>query len=144
MPTQAERLLGYRRVLEARSQDVTADRLRVLAVDDIRPVRLWTARRPPTPPDALDQLARDTDHSVRWNALLNVNLPESSLWWLSDREAGKFGNRWFLERQRVVHHPNASEALRAELIAVGACSCPRPCGRSAFAQKPAQTTGPRA
>ena len=135
--TQAERLLGYRRVLEARSPDVTADRLRLLALDEIRPVRLWTARSPLAPPDALDCLARDDDASVRWNALLNPNLPDSAMRWMAEHEAAEAGARSFLYRQRIVHHPNLSPALRAELVAAGACSCPKPCGRSAYARQPA-------
>lgn len=30
-------------------------------------------------------------------------------------------------RRLVVHHPGASAALRAELLAEGACGCPRKC-----------------
>ncbi|MEV0748362.1 hypothetical protein OG778_17585 [Streptomyces sp. NBC_00184] len=119
---------------------MTAERLRSLAVDEIRPVRLWTARSPLTPPDALDRLARDMDSSVQWNALINPNLPDTALRWLADLEAKKAGTRWFILRERIVHHPNASEALRAELVAVGACSCPRPCGRSVYARHASTVT----
>lgn len=133
--TQAERLSGYRRVLEARSPDVTVERLRLLAVDEIRPVRLWTARSLLTPPDALDLLARDEDSSVQWNALINPHLPESALRWLADLEAERAGSRWFLLRQRIVHHPNACESLRSELVAAGACSCPGLCGRHVYARQ---------
>ncbi|MFE9483758.1 hypothetical protein ACFYNM_34850 [Streptomyces spororaveus] len=111
---------------------MTAERLRSLAVDEIRPVRLWTARSPLAPPDALDRLARDVDASVQWNALINPNLPDTALRWLADLEAKRAGTRWFILRQRIVHHPNASEALRAELVALGACSCPRLCGRHVY------------
>ncbi|WP_328551128.1 hypothetical protein [Streptomyces sp. NBC_00358] len=114
---------------------MTAERLRSLAVDEIRPVRLWTARSPLAPPDALDRLARDEDSSVQWNALINPNLPDTVLRWLADLEAKKAGTRWFILRERIVHHPNASEALRAELVAVGACSCPQPRGRNACARQ---------
>jgi hypothetical protein len=114
---------------------VSADRLRSLAVDEIRPVRLWTARSPLTPPDALDRLARDEDSSVQWNALINPNLPDTGLRWLADLEAEKAGARWFILRERIVHHPNASEPLRAELVAAGACSCPQPCGRNVYGRQ---------
>ncbi|MFI0942743.1 hypothetical protein [Streptomyces sp. NPDC021020] len=133
--TQAERLSGYVRVLEARSPDASPERFRSLAVDEIRPVRLWTARSPLTPPDALDQLARDEDQSVQWNALINPNLPDTALRWLADLEAEEAGTRWFTLRERIVHHPRASAALRAELVAAGACSCPRPCGRNVYARQ---------
>ncbi|MBR7833800.1 hypothetical protein KDL01_11020 [Actinospica durhamensis] len=134
--TRAERLSGYRRVLEARSPQTSVDRLRVLATDEVRPVRLWTARNPATPADALDRLARDCDASVRWNALVNPLLPDEALSWMAEREEGEHGSRWFHERSLIVHHPNASEGLRAELIAAGACRCPEWCsGRSTFAAR---------
>jgi hypothetical protein len=130
---RVDRLLGYQRVLDARRVEASADRLRELASDEIRPVRLWTARNRLAPPDALDRLARDEDSSVRWNALLNPHLPDAALRWLAEHEMREAGTRWFIYRERIVHHPNTSDALRAELLAVGACSCPRPCGRSAYA-----------
>ena len=115
---------------------MSVERLRSLAVDEVRPVRLWAARSPLAPPDALDLLARDVDSWVRWNALVNPNLPDTGLRWLADLEAKTAGTRWFLLRSLIVHHPNASEALRAELVAVGACDCPRPCGRNVYARQP--------
>ncbi|WP_426513264.1 hypothetical protein ACPPVO_23165 [Dactylosporangium sp. McL0621] len=57
-------MAGYRRVLEARSSRTTTERLRQLADDPIRPVRLWAARNPRTPPDALDRLLQDPDSWV--------------------------------------------------------------------------------
>jgi hypothetical protein len=70
-----ERWLGYLRVLEARDANTTHDRLRELAHDVIRPVRLWTARNPNTPPDALIILSTDPDETVRWNVLMNRSAP---------------------------------------------------------------------
>jgi hypothetical protein len=127
-----ERLLGYRRVLEARNPDTSAERLSVLAIDEIRPVRLWVARNRETPPAALVGLAQDEDSSVQWNALLNPNLPDSALRWLVQQEAEKSDGRWFLNRRLVVHHPNVSDELREQLITAGACECPRLCGRYAY------------
>ncbi|GAA3990539.1 hypothetical protein GCM10022247_06640 [Allokutzneria multivorans] len=127
-----DRLQGYRRVLEAREPDTSAERLGVLALDEIRPVRLWTARNPATPPTALAGLAEDEDDTVRWNALLNPNLPDAALRSLAQREEAESGGRSFIVRCLVVHHPNASAELRDQLVAAGACECPRPCGRYAF------------
>lgn len=134
--SSAERLLGYRRVLEARNPDTSADRLGVLAIDEIRPVRLWVARNRVTPPAALARLAEDEDSSVQWNALLNSNLPDSALRSLAQQEAEKSGGRWFLRRRLIVHHPNVSDELREQLITAGACECPRLCGRYAYQTVP--------
>ena len=121
-------MLAYLRVLEARNPETSAERLRTLAGDEVRPVRLWVARNPHTPPDVLDALIRDEDSSVLWNALLHPKTPDAALRWLSERETASDGRRHFLYRQKVVHHPNASIKLRAELIAMGACACPQWCG----------------
>jgi hypothetical protein len=134
-------MLAYRRVLEARDLNTSADRLRALAADEVRPVRLWVARNPLTPPDALGALARDEDSSVRWNALLHPETPDDALRWLSEREAARSGTKWFLVRQLVVHHPNASAELRADLAAIGACVCPQPCGRYAYDASALQRRG---
>ena len=130
--SRAERILAYRRVLEARSAETSTDRLRALALDEVRPVRLWVARNPHTPPDALGHLARDEDSSVRWNVLLHPETPDTALRWLSEREADSYGTKTFIDRRLIVHHPNASKALRAELVAIGAFECPRPCSRYAY------------
>jgi hypothetical protein len=134
----AERLLGYRRVLETRNPDTPAERLNVLAIDEIRPVRLWVARNRATPPAALARLAQDEDYSVQWNALLNPNLPDSALRSLAQQEAEESNGRWFISRRLIVHHPNVSDELREQLVAVGACECPRPCGRYAYQVPPPQ------
>lgn len=123
-------MLAYGRVLEARSAECSVDRLRALAADEVRPVRLWVARNPCAPPDALSALARDVDSTVRWNALLHPRTPGDALRWLSDHEADTDGTRSFVVRRLVVHHPNASTQLRAELFAIGACACPGFCGRA--------------
>jgi hypothetical protein len=127
-----ERLSGYRRVLEARNPDTSAERLSVLAVDEIRPVRLWVARNSAAPPAALARLAEDEDSWVQWNALLNLNLPDSALRSLAQQESEKFGGEWFHIRRLVVHHPNVSDELREQLITAGACVCPRLCGLRAY------------
>ncbi|WP_412538916.1 hypothetical protein R8Z50_24050 [Longispora sp. K20-0274] len=117
----AERLAGRLRVVEARADTTSAARLRSLATDEIRPVRVWVARNDNTPPDALDLLARDPDEIVRWYALLHPRTPSSALEWLADEENRRYGGRWFLVRDRVVHHPNAPEPLRRSLLRAGAC-----------------------
>ena len=124
-----ERRLGYLRVLEARSATTTTERLRTLAGDEIRPVRLWTARNWNTPPDALDALARDTDSTVRWNALLNPRTTAHTLDWIALREATEAPAGLFIERGHIVHHPNTPADLRRDLLAAGACrTCPdHPC-----------------
>ncbi|WP_083971406.1 hypothetical protein [Actinoplanes awajinensis] len=75
MRTAAEREPGLLRVYEARSAETTVQRLRELAVDPIRAVRLWVARNANTPPDALGLLLQDADHSVRTNALRHPRTP---------------------------------------------------------------------
>jgi hypothetical protein len=117
--------LGYLRVLEARSETTAISRLRVLAGDDIRPVRLWTARNRNAPPDALDRLSRDEDHSVRWNALLHRGLPAGALEAMAAAEAAVHGSRWLIARAHIVHHPNVPTTLRQQLLDAGACrTCP--------------------
>jgi hypothetical protein len=116
-------------VLEARSAVTSTDRLRELAADDVRPVRLWTARNENTPADALDRLTQDEDPWVRWNALLHRKTPGSALERLAEIEAAEWGNDWFLARGVIVHHPNTPSALRRQLLDAGACrNCPdHPC-----------------
>lgn len=130
--TRDEWMRVYRRVLETRSADVAEDRLRALAGDQVLTVRIWTARSRRTPADALALLAEDPDHTVRHNALLNPNTPDSALRSLAGREARQSGSWSFSHRAVIVHHPNVSEGLRAELVAAGACSCPKRCGQWAF------------
>jgi hypothetical protein len=117
-----ERWLGYLRVLEARDATTSRDRLRELARDIIRPVRLWTARNPRTPPDALIILSADTDSTVRWNVLLNRSTPLQALQAMADGEATNAPAGWFIVRHKVAHHPNTSAQLRAQLLTVGACN----------------------
>jgi hypothetical protein len=116
-----ERWLGYLRVLEARDATTSHDRLRELAHDIIRPVRLWTARNPNTPPDALIILSADTDSTVQWNVLLNRSTPLQALQAMADGEATDAPAGWFIVRHKVAHHPNASAELRAQLFTAGAC-----------------------
>jgi hypothetical protein len=66
--TRAERMLGCRRVCEARDPATTSHRLRELAGDDIRPVRYWVAVNVHTPRDALERLARDeAETKIDWS-----------------------------------------------------------------------------
>ncbi|MEV6522721.1 hypothetical protein AB0M43_12315 [Longispora sp. NPDC051575] len=118
----AERTAGLARVVEARAATTAEDRLRALAGDEVRPVRLWTARNLGTPPDALDLLTRDPDEIVRWNALLNPRTPAPALERLAEEENRRYGGRWFLFRDNVVHHPNTPEPLRESLYRAGACA----------------------
>jgi hypothetical protein len=103
-----ERWLGYLHVLEARDVKASPDRLRELARDIIRPVRLWTARNPNTPPDSLIILSADTDSTVKWNVLLNRSTPPQALHAMADQEAASAPAGWFIIRHKVVHHPNTS------------------------------------
>jgi hypothetical protein len=127
VPQYSVRMAGYRRVLEARSSETIPERLRRLADDPIRPVRLWVARNPKTPPDALDRLLHDSDSWVQWNALLHPDIPGTALEHLADEEAAKYGSRTFHHRSLIVHHPNASAQLRHHLMHQGACRCPDWC-----------------
>lgn len=135
MRSYAERTQGYRRVLEARASDTSPERLRLLAADEVRPVRLWVARNRNTPPDALDVLSRDEDPAVRWNVLLNPHLPEPSLERMAELEAADSKSN--IVRNRVVHHPNATATLRARLLEAGACTrCPDWCDGWLVYQQP--------
>ncbi len=110
-------MAGYRRALEARSIRTPAARLRELAVDEIRPVRVWTARNHNTPPDALDSLADDGDEIVRWNALLNGRMPATAL----ARVARDRHRRRYVVRRLIAHHGNTPGELRRELREDGVC-----------------------
>jgi hypothetical protein len=121
-------MAGYRRVLEARSTTTSAARLRSLARDEIRPVRLWTARNHNAPPDALDLLTQDSDRQVQWNALRHTRTPAQALERMAREEAVKSGDRWFIDRQLIAHHPNAPEPLRQSLFQAGVCrDCSKTC-----------------
>jgi hypothetical protein len=120
--SEAERIGGYHRVLEARSPDVTGGRLRELAHDDIRPVRLWTARSRRCPGDALVALAHDEDSSVSWNALHNAAMPEAGLRYLCELEAERDRQDRtpsFIVRARVLAHPNTPPQLAKQLRELG-------------------------
>jgi hypothetical protein len=126
--SQAERLAGYRRVLEARSPDVTEQRLRELAHDEIRPVRLWTARSSRCPGDALVALAHDEDSTVRWNALHNAAMPAAGLRYLCEWEAERDREGripFFIVRARVLAHPNTPTQLAEQLRELGVVAEPR-------------------
>ncbi|MDX3536497.1 hypothetical protein PV721_19360 [Streptomyces sp. MB09-01] len=129
-----ERMLGYARVKEARDPNVSAERLHELAADDIIPVRLYTAPSFAAPPAVLLRLASDEEESVRWCVLLNPEADEPVLRRLAEREraesAGHPAAPRFAVRSLIVHHPNASSALHAELLAEGACGCG--CGCPAY------------
>ncbi|WP_181697075.1 hypothetical protein [Nocardia sp. GTS18] len=130
--SRAERSGGYRRVLETREPETLPDRLRELAVDTVRPVRLWTARNPNTPPDALALLVIDQDEHVRWNAILDPGVPTDALRPAAELEARMYGDASILFRELVAHHPNVSDELRAELIEAGTCRRPRRCPKPWF------------
>ncbi|GIE78501.1 hypothetical protein Aph02nite_44510 [Actinoplanes philippinensis] len=119
----AERELGLLRVNEARSIDTTEQRLRELATDPIRPVRLWTARNPNTPPNAVAILLQDADRGVRNEALYHLRAPAAALEVLARREAeaAELPNATTHKRHVVAHHPNTPLPLRDELIAAGVC-----------------------
>ncbi|WP_327308286.1 hypothetical protein OG730_36570 [Streptomyces sp. NBC_01298] len=128
----AERMLGYARVKEARDPGVTAERLREFAGDDIVPVRLYTAQSLAAPSDVLLLLARDEEACVRSSVLLNPAADEPVLRAMAEAERAASPRRFwrrpdFSVRRLVVHHPGATPALRAELLAEGACGCPRKC-----------------
>lgn len=134
----AERKLGLLSANEARSTDTTEQRLRELATDPIRAVRLWTARNPNTPPDALALLLQDTDVSVQDNALRHPRTPAAALELLARQEAeeaesAQLPNRT-AKRGLVAHHPNTPPQLRDQLIAAGVCrACPeRPCDTAEY------------
>jgi hypothetical protein len=131
----AEHKLGLLRVNEARSTDTTEQRLRELATDPIRPVRVWTARNPKTPPDAVATLLQDADCSVRNEALYHLRTPAAALELLArqeaeEAEAAHLPNATTHKRHVVAHHPNTPPQLRDELIAAGVCPG-RLCGMAA-------------
>lgn len=111
-------MAGYARVKEARSCATTPERLRVLAADEVYPVRVYAAGNPHTPPDALDAIAREGDRYLRWVVVLNRSAPESALRLMIAVEAGS--------DSKLVHHPNAPEELRARVID-GKPGCPPGC-----------------
>lgn len=118
--TRAEWMAGYLRVLEARDARTSSKRLAVLATDEIRAVRVWTARHRRCPATSLDALARDYDVLVRWNALSNVAMPEGALRYLAEVEAAEYearnlDARYAVIRVRVLRHPNAGRNLKREL-----------------------------
>ncbi len=114
------RYQGYQRVKEARRPDVGAQRLRELARDPVRPVRLLVAQHPATPPDALTGLLADPDEQVVWSALLNRATPAEAL-------AAHAAGASELELSLMAHHPNAPRHLR------DGCLCPEFCvGASMF------------
>jgi hypothetical protein len=116
----ARRYAGYQRVKEARDADVSPERLRVLAADPVRPVRLAVAKHPATPPDALTTLLSDVDDQVSWAALLHRSVPTEAL-------TARFETGDESARALIAHHPNAPRDLR------GRCFCPDFCfGASAF------------
>jgi hypothetical protein len=125
--TRAERMLGYRRVCEARDPATTPDRLRELAGDDIRPVRYRVAVNVHTPRDALERLARDEDDHVRGCVIHNLNFPDMVMRWRASGGQMPPAARLSLFLHKVMHHPRVPEALRADARAAGHCpdSCPR-------------------
>ncbi|MFI0410571.1 hypothetical protein [Actinomadura sp. 3N508] len=125
--SRAEQLAGYRRVLEARDPTTPADRLRILAADEIRPVRVWTGLNPHAPPDALELLAHDEDNYVRRIALHHPSAPETALLHIPPFETAKAGTSHFMDRETIAHHPNASRALRKAMISEGTCRARSEC-----------------
>ncbi|MFB4305641.1 hypothetical protein [Actinomadura sp. GTD37] len=128
--SRAEQLAGYRRVLEARDLATSPDRLRVLADDEVGPVRVWAGLSPRTPPDALERLAHDEDDYVRRIAMLHPNTPEAALRHMAALETVRAGDRYFLDRETIAHHPNVSRALRNALVGEGTCRDRRECRES--------------
>ncbi|WP_433797892.1 hypothetical protein [Actinoplanes sp. CA-252034] len=131
----AERQVGLLRANEARSTDTTEQRLRELATDPLRPVRVWTARNPNTPPDVVAILLQDADCSVRNEALYHLRTPAAVLQVLARQEAEEveaalLPNGTTHKRHVVAHHPNTPPQLRDELIAAGVCPG-RLCGMAA-------------
>ncbi|GIF43923.1 hypothetical protein Axi01nite_82340 [Actinoplanes xinjiangensis] len=128
-----ERKLGLLRANEARSADTTEQRLRELAVDPVRAVRLWTARNPNTPPDAVALLLHDSDPSVQNSALFHLRAPAAALELLARQEAAEAEAAQLphqtAKRDLVAHHPNTPPELRDQLLAAGVCrACPEsPC-----------------
>ncbi|BCJ74492.1 hypothetical protein CS0771_40360 [Catellatospora sp. IY07-71] len=116
-------MAGYRRVLEARDPTVPADRLAELAVDDVRPVRIYVARHPRTEGATLARLMADEDELVRWNALLNPNTPAHALAELAADEEQKHGVKWSTSLHIIARHPNADPELRTHLLAAGWVCC---------------------
>ncbi|MEV0457877.1 hypothetical protein [Catellatospora methionotrophica] len=125
--TRAEWTAGYRRVLEARNHWTSAARFKVLADDEIRPVRLYVARNPMAPAAALARLMADEDDSVVWNALLNPKSPADALVRLAAAEAREFGTRVFLLRHYIACHPNTPVPLQVKLLKSGVCACRPDC-----------------
>jgi hypothetical protein len=123
----AERQLGYLRVLEARDPATAPARLQALTLDQVPAVRLETARNPSTPPDALGLLTHDELSMVRWYALRNPRTSGAALRLVADHESLRYGRSRLWVRSLIVHHPELAEAVRAELVAAGACGCPGPC-----------------
>ncbi len=120
-------MAGYRRVLEARDHWTSAARFRVLARDEIRPVRLYVARNPMAPADALALLMADDDTSVTWNALLNPKTPAAALVKSAAAEAKELGTSGFPRRHYIACHPNTPVALQVTLLRAGVCDCRPTC-----------------
>jgi hypothetical protein len=125
--TRAEWMAGYRRVLEARDRETPPDRLRVLAGDEVRPVRIFVAMNRATPADALARLSADEDWSVRRCALLNPCTPAHALHEMARAEQRQLAYTAFWDRHFIAVHPNTDPALRTQLLAAGACDCPGSC-----------------
>ncbi|GAA4258772.1 hypothetical protein GCM10022255_080730 [Dactylosporangium darangshiense] len=121
-------MLGYQRVLEARDPATPPGRLRELAADDVRPVRLLVARNFDTPREVLERLTRDEDGHVRWCATYTLNFPEMAVrWHANGGQISASGPQLSGFLHDVVHHPGVPGSLRAEVLAAGVCpsGCPR-------------------
>jgi hypothetical protein len=119
--TRAEWMLGHQRVLEARDPTTTVERLRALADDGARPVRVWVALNFRTPPDALERLAQDEDDYVRARASYNLTLPDVAARWRANPDRTYPEGQYNGMLHDMVHHPGTPEDLRAELVAAAQC-----------------------
>jgi hypothetical protein len=120
-------MAGYARVLEGRDPATAPERLRELASDEFRTVRMYAAENFSMPPDALELLIRDTDSSVRWCAFTNPAAPASGLAWLAAQDEPSAHFRY---SEIIAHHPGASAELRAAITAAGGETCGPECQAS--------------
>ncbi len=118
-------MAGYRRVLEARSNQASVKRLRELAEDPVRVVRLYASWNYRTPADALGPLLAEDDYLVWWNVIHNPRTPAEALARAVAAETDP--EPWSTKRHIVAHHPSAAPELRTALLAVGACRYPDSC-----------------
>ncbi|MBE1533490.1 hypothetical protein [Actinomadura algeriensis] len=103
-------------------------------------MRIALARNPHTPSAVLERLAHDRHHTVQWYAVLNPQMPETGLRQLAAQENEQSGGRTHILREVIAHHPNATEALRAEMTGSGTCRVAIDCATMATALRRAANT----